>query len=102
MAIKAVLLRIPPKINLVQVLAPLRIKTTEKQDETFNWMERMLEVIANQHDKINDYVSDETKSIDAQQAKLSEIIAIDQQKRDVLKQQIEVYKAILAQSSFRD
>lgn len=67
-------------------------KTTEKQDETFNWMERMLEVIANQHDKINDYVSDETKSIDAQQAKLSEIIAIDQQKMDVLKQQIEVYK----------
>ena len=67
-------------------------KTTEKQAETFNWMERMLEVIANQHDKINDYVSDETKSIDAQQAKLSEIIAIDQQKMDVLKQQIEVYK----------
>ncbi len=66
--------------------------TTEKQAETFNWMERMLEVIANQHDKINDYVSDETKSIDAQQAKLSEIIAIDQQKMDVLKQQIEVYK----------
>lgn len=67
-------------------------KTTEKQAETFNWMERMLEVIVNQHDKINDYVSDETKSIDAQQAKLSEIIAIDQQKMDVLKQQIEVYK----------
>ena len=67
-------------------------KTTEKQAETFNWMERMLEVIANQHDKINDYISDETKSIDAQQAKLSEIIAIDQQKMDVLKQQIEVYK----------
>lgn len=67
-------------------------KTTEKQAETFNWMERMLEVIANQHDKINDYVSDETKSIDAQQAKLSEIIAIDQQKMEVLKQQIEVYK----------
>lgn len=66
--------------------------TTEKQAETFNWMERILEVIANQHDKINDYVSDETKSIDAQQAKLSEIIAIDQQKMDVLKQQIEVYK----------
>lgn len=66
--------------------------TTEKQAETFNWMERMLEVIANQHDKINDYVSDETKSIAAQQAKLSEIIAIDQQKMDVLKQQIEVYK----------
>ena len=67
-------------------------KTAEKQAETFNWMERMLEVIANQHDKINDYVSDETKSIDAQQAKLSEIIAIDQQKMEVLKQQIEVYK----------
>lgn len=67
-------------------------KTTEKQAETFNWMERMIEVIANQHDKINDYVSDETKSIDAQQAKLSEIIAIDQQKMDVLKQQIDVYK----------
>ena len=65
---------------------------TEKQAETFNWMERMLEVIANQHDKINDYISNETKSIDGQQAALSEIISLDQQKMDVLKQQIEVYK----------
>ncbi len=67
-------------------------KTTEKQAETFNWMERMLEVIVNQHDKINDYISNETKSIDGQQAALSEIISLDQQKMDVLKQQIEVYK----------
>lgn len=66
--------------------------STEKQAETFNWMERMLEVIANQHDKINDYISNETKSIDGQQAALSEIISLDQQKMDVLKQQIEVYK----------
>ena len=67
-------------------------KENKEEKETFDWTERKLEIIANQHDKINDYISNETKSIDGQQAALSEIISFDQQKMDVLKQQIEVYK----------
>lgn len=67
-------------------------KENKEEKETFDWTERKLEIIANQHDKINDYISNETKSIDGQQAALSEIISLDQQKMDVLKQQIEVYK----------
>lgn len=67
-------------------------KENKEEKETFDWTERKLEIIANQHDKINDYISNETKSIEGQQAALSEIISLDQQKMDVLKQQIEVYK----------
>ncbi|RHQ16673.1 phage tail tape measure protein [Lachnospiraceae bacterium AM48-27BH] len=67
-------------------------KENKEEKETFDWTERKLEIIANQHDKINDYISNETKSIEGQQAALSEIISLDQQKMEVLKQQIEVYK----------
>lgn len=67
-------------------------KVNEKEKETFNWMERMLEVIENRHEKISSIISDETQSITAQLGEIENLIALDEQKKTLLEQQVEEYR----------
>lgn len=69
-------------------------KLNEERKEIYNWMERMLEVIENKHEDINDIINDETKSYAAVDNALQNAITLDNEKIGVLKKQLEEYKSL--------
>lgn len=73
-------------------------KTNEEQKEFFNWMERKLDVIAAKHQDLQDVIDDETKSYQAIDNALENVILLDNDKLSILEQQLETYKKLWIQA----